>query len=278
MRVYCGRAFVLALGLGVAACAGVDEETAAMETAPSIESGVEIEYVAHASFLLHGDDGTQVLIDPFASRVWLGYDWPEGIDPDAILITHPHYDHDAGRYREMPFPWSEALPIFDAPGHAVFGDIAVTGVEGKHADPYGMEFGQLNTLMLIEVGGLRIAHLGDNGPLTPGMVEGLGRVDVLMLPADGVYHIISEETTQEILAALAPRIVIPMHYRLADLEAEADAPSDLGDIDPWLDGRPGVERVGSHRLRISPSDLTTTPAGNPRILVFEHAPYVRSPG
>jgi len=271
-------ALLLILALGLTACSPSDDGAPSDAVNEPVESGVEIEYLAHASFLLHGDDGTEVLIDPFASRVWLGYDWPEGIDPDAILITHPHYDHDAGRYREMPFPWSEALPIFDAPGQATFGSIRVTGVEGKHADPYGMEFGQLNTLMLMEVGGLRIAHLGDNGPLTPAMVDGLGRVDVLMLPADGVYHIISEETTQEILAALSPRIVIPMHYRLGDLEVEADAPSDLGDIDPWLEGRVGVERVGSHRLRITPDDLTGEPGGAPRILVFEHAPYVIAPG
>ena len=67
--------------------------------------GIEIEYIAHAAFLLRAEDGTELLIDPYASRVWLGYDWPRGIEPDAVLITHPHYDHDAGRYREMPFPW-----------------------------------------------------------------------------------------------------------------------------------------------------------------------------
>jgi L-ascorbate metabolism protein UlaG (beta-lactamase superfamily) len=235
--------------------------------------GIEVEYIAHASFLLRAEDGTELLIDPYASRVWLGYDWPEDIEPDAILITHPHYDHDAGRYREMPFPWGSEIPIVDAPGSTRFGTFTVTGVEGKHADPYGKEFGQLNTMMVIEAAGLRIVHLGDNGPLTSETVAGLGRVDVLMLPADGVDHIISPETTDAILTALAPKLIIPMHYRLPDLETEADSPSGLGDLDGWLEGREGVRRVGGNRTTISRRSL---PAER-EILVFEHAPYVTRP-
>ncbi len=260
----------------VAACAGeASEPDAASQgdrtAAPT--GGVEIEYIAHASFLLRAEDGTELLIDPYAGRVWLGYDWPDGIEPDAVLITHPHYDHDAGRYREMPFPWSEQVAVVDAPGSFTFGDFRVTGVEGKHADPYGMEFGQLNTIMVIEVAGLRIAHLGDNGPLTPEMAEGLGRVDVLMMPGDAVYHILSEETTQAILESTQPSIVIPMHYRLGDLETNADSPSDLGDIDPWLEGR-RVQRVGGHVTTLRASELPVERT----YLVFEPAPYVSGPG
>ena len=261
----------------MAGCAGeAGEPDAASEgdRSAATTAGVEIEYIAHAAFLLRAEDGTELLIDPYASRVWLGYDWPDGIEPDAVLITHPHYDHDAGRYREMPFPWSEQVAVVDAPGSFTFGDFSVTGMEGKHADPYGMEFGQLNTIMVIEAAGLRIAHLGDNGPLTPEMAAGLGQVDVLMLPGDAVYHILSEETTQAILEAVQPSIVIPMHYRLGDLETEADAPSDLGDIDPWLEGRPRVQRVGGHVTTLRAAEVPSERT----FLVFEHAPYVSGPG
>ena len=218
-------------------------------------------------------DGTELLIDPYASRTWLGYDWPEGIQPDAILITHPHYDHDAGRFRELPFPWGADVPVVDDPGAHTFGDFTVTGVEGKHADPYGMEFGQLNTLMVIEANGLRMVHLGDNGPLTDSMIAGLGQVDVLFMPADAVNHIISEETTQLILETLRPSVVIPMHYRLPDLEVEEDSPSDLGDIEPWLEGRSGVERLSGHVTTLRAGELPEQRV----ILVFERAPYVTGP-
>jgi len=269
----------LCLALGSMACGGSGSPEDASgangaTTAESASPGIEVEYIGHASFLMRAEDGTELLIDPYASRVWLGYDWPEGIAPDAILITHPHYDHDAGRFREMPFPWGDDVPIVDEPGTSRFGDFTVTGVEGKHADPYGKEFGQLNTMMVVEAHGLRIAHLGDNGPLTPEMVAGFGRVDVLMLPGDGIDHIISPETTEAILAALNPRIVIPMHYRIPDLEVEDDSPSSLGDLDPWLEGREGVRRIGSHVTRFTldglPDEL--------EFVVFEHAPYVTGAG
>jgi hypothetical protein len=61
-----------------------------------------------------------------------------------------------------------------------------------------------------------------------------------------------------------------MHYRLPDLEIEEDSPSDLGDIDRWLNGRSGVQRLGSHITRVRSTDLS----GQRRILVFDHAPYV----
>ena len=235
-----------------------------------VAPGIEVEYVAHAAFRLRDGNGTELLIDPFASRVWLGYDWPGGIDPDAILVTHPHYDHDAGRFREMPFPWGAETPVIDAPGTHRLGDFTVTGVRGKHADPYGREFGQLNTPMLLEAYGLRIAHLGDNGPLAPDVVEALGRVDVLMIPGDGVYHILSPEETAAVIAELDPRVVIPMHYRHPDLEEAEDAPSDLGNVEPWLAGRGPVRFVGSHVTTLAAEAL---PA-RLEYLVFEHAPYV----
>jgi len=235
--------------------------------------GVEIEYVAHAAFLLRSPDGSEVLIDPFQSRVWLGYDFPDGVNPDAVLITHPHYDHDAGRFRGAEFPWT-GVPLLDGPGRLEVGDIVVLGLEGKHADPYGKEFGQRNTLMVLEIAGIRIAHLGDNGPLTLRNLEELGRIDVLMLPADGVDHILSKEETSDILRSVEPRVIIPMHYRLPDLEDSPDSPSDLGEIDPWLADRGNVRRLSSHRTVLRVTDLPEEPA----IFVFDHAPYVRSAG
>jgi len=259
----------------LAACGGDhagDPDSSPQAAAPA--PGIEIEYIAHASFRLRTADGPELLIDPYASQVWLGYDWPEGIDPDAILITHPHYDHDAGRFRGAPFPWGPQVPVVDAPGTFTFGDFTVSGVEGKHADPYGMEFGQLNTPMVIEAHGLRIAHLGDNGPLTAAAIAALGRVDVLMIAGDALYHIVSAEDTQATIDAIDPRIVIPMHYRLPDLEVEEDSPSDLGDLDPWLEGRSRVQRVGGHMTTLRVSELPSERT----FLVFERAPYVSGPG
>jgi L-ascorbate metabolism protein UlaG (beta-lactamase superfamily) len=76
------------------------------------------------------------------------------------------------------------------------------------------------------------------------------------------------------METLQPKIVIPMHYRLGDLEVEADSPSDLGGVDPWLEGREGIERVGGHVTTLRAGELPATQT----FLVFEHAPYVTGPG
>ena len=235
------------------------------------EAGVTIEYIAHASFKITSSTGISVLIDPFASRVWIGYDWPEGIEADAILITHPHYDHDGGEYRGMPVPWTEGTRVIREPGRYEIGDIIVQGLVGKHADPYGKEFGQINTIFVVEVDGLRIAHICDNGPLTESNYMALGRIDVLMSPADATDHILATDDIDTMIRRLEPRWFVPMHYRLPDLEPNADEPADLGPIDPWLEGRQGVVRLETSQTVLG----SAARDGEMEYLVFDHSPRVR---
>ena len=234
---------------------------------------VTIEYIAHAAFRIRSPNGTQVIIDPFADRVWLGYDFPDSLDADAVLITHPHYDHDAGERMGRPFPWDTEVEVIRDPGSHTVGDIAIHGIEGKHADPYGKEFGQTNTIFVLEVAGLRIAHLGDNGPLTESNVLALGQVDILMMPADAEYHILSAEATEANLTAVHPRVLIPMHYRHPDLEPSLDGPEDLGPIDPWLAGRSSVQRHTGHIKIFSAATLPKREI----VLVLSHSPDVIRP-
>ena len=270
-----GRFSVLLL-LGAVAC-GSREDASSTRTPQQGAAGlrlepgdVAIEYLAHAAFRIHSAGGSKILIDPFASQVWLGYDFPDSVATDAVLITHPHYDHDAGDFRGLPFPWDSTIPVLRDPGTYAVGEFTIEGVRGKHADPYGMEFGQTNTIWMIEVAGIRIAHLGDNRPITDANVREMGRVDVLMIPIDADYHIIDEAAIQLARSALKPLVLIPMHYRIPDLESSEDSPSDLGEIEPWLVGKDNVNRVGGH-LEIFRRE--TLPDAE-QVVVFDHSPKV----
>lgn len=234
---------------------------------------VEIEYIAHACFRLRSPGGKRILIDPYASRVWLGYDFPAGLEADAVLITHPHYDHDGGRRMHRDVSWMNDLTVLDEPGRYELGDVRITGIAGKHADPWGKEFGQKNTLWLIEVANLRIVHLGDNGPLSPENVTALGRVDVLMAPIDALEHILHRDELAAIRAALHPPILIPMHYRIPDLERDPKGPKDLGPIEPWIEHEPHVRRLGSHLAVLTARALPETPD----VVLFQHSPAVTAP-
>ncbi len=158
-----------------------------------------------------------------------------------MLVSHPHYDHDANYY--LPAD----APVFRAAGEYSVGDVKIRGVAGRHAEPYGEEFGRRNTLWVLETGGLRIAHLGDTGRLESAAVAALGRVDVLMLPVDDMEHILKFAEVEAIRRELAPRVTIPMHYRLSGV---TELPKDVGPIDRWLTGRRDVRRLPLHRTAV----------------------------
>jgi L-ascorbate metabolism protein UlaG (beta-lactamase superfamily) len=232
---------------------------------------VTIEYIAHSCFRIHTAGGTRLLIDPFASRVWLGYDFPRRLAADAVLITHPHYDHDADVFiGHQPPPWTPDVRVLRDPGTYKVSDVTITGIRGKHADPWGKEFGQTNTIWLLEADGLRIAHLGDNGPLTEANLRELGRVDILLIPIDAKYHILKDTEIQAIRKALRPRILIPMHYRLPDLEPSGDTPDGLGEIGPWLTGQMNAVQLESNTATFTADSLLPSQV----VVVFPHSPKV----
>jgi L-ascorbate metabolism protein UlaG (beta-lactamase superfamily) len=231
---------------------------------------VAIEYIAHSCFRIHTASGARILIDPFASRTWIGYDFPAKLAADAVLITHPHYDHDADvLIGGQPSPWTPDVRVLRDPGTYALSGVTVTGILGKHAEPWGEEFGRTNTIWLVEVDGLRIAHLGDNGPLSEATLKELGRVDVLMIPIDAKHHILKDPEVEAIRKALHPRVLIPMHYRLPDLEASADSPEDLGEITPWLT-RTNVVQLESNLAIFSAADLLPAQV----VMVFPHSTRV----
>jgi L-ascorbate metabolism protein UlaG (beta-lactamase superfamily) len=228
--------------------------------AQPVLADVDVEYIAHACFVVGSPGGTRVVIDPYNSNRWLGYGFPDSVEADAVLITHPHYDHDASYY------FGDSVPVFREPGRYRVGDVELLGVEGGHADPYGKDFGQENTIWVVESGGVRIAHVGDNGPLSEDVMRKLGRVDVLMLPADGDDHILKRDEIAAIRSGLGQPLVIPMHYRL---EGFLGLPRSLGPIDPWLEGQEGVVRLDSNRARLSRAADASR-----RVLVFRPSPDV----
>jgi len=82
-------------------------KSVAQDSSSNGSNAITIEYIAHACFRITSPSGKQLLIDPFASRVWIGYDYPDGIESDAVLITHPHYDHDGGVSPDHTPPWPD---------------------------------------------------------------------------------------------------------------------------------------------------------------------------
>ena len=86
-----------------------------------LPADVDVEYIAHACFVVTSSEGTRVVIDPYNSSRWLGYHFPDSVEADVVLVTHPHYDHDASYY------WGDSTPVFREPGSARVGDVELLG-------------------------------------------------------------------------------------------------------------------------------------------------------
>lgn len=209
--------------------------------APTGAGAVSLKYLGHACFLITAPGGTRLLIDPYASGEWPGLVLPPAT-AEHVLVTHSHWDHAAWRaVRGDP-------KLMDGPGTLQGDDFAVQGIAGRHADTGGKGIGHRNTIFVVETGGLRFCHLGDNGPLGEGggPAAEIGAVDVLMIPIDSEKRVLTYEQAKAWITALSPRIVVPMHYRVPGVSLEQVAA--LGTLQEWLSGQEGFVRLASDTL------------------------------
>jgi L-ascorbate metabolism protein UlaG (beta-lactamase superfamily) len=94
-----------------------------------------------------------------------------------------------------------------------------------------------------------------------------------MMPIDSQFHILKADQIAAIRSKLSPRILIPMHYRHADLETSPNKPELLGGIEEWAKAEATVHYLASHRRTLSFSDLPK----EPEVVIFKHSPLVTAP-
>ena len=208
---------------------------------------MRLTYYGHSSFLLEAADGTRVIVDPCRTGAFGGalrYD-AIGDTADAVVATHKHDDHGA----------VDTIPghpqVFIHPSSAVVGPWKITGIDVAHDDEGGRSRGK-NTMIVLDDGDLRVVHLGDLGHILDARTVGaIGHVDVLLVPVGGFFTIDHQQAT-EVMGALGPRIVIPMHFKTP----KVDFP--IADVEPFLATQTQVERKTSSTIDIT---RATLPAG-----------------
>jgi L-ascorbate metabolism protein UlaG (beta-lactamase superfamily) len=207
----------------------------------------KLTWFGQSCFLLETAAGTRILMDPFAKG--FGYPQPAGLKVDLVTVSHEHPDHDniamaAGKPRVLRglTPDKKGWTRIDEK----FRDVAIRSIGVYHDDRRGAVRG-LDTVFVFEVGGLRIAHLGDIGhPLTDDQLEAIGLVDVLLVPVGGTTTLDAYQATRAI-DQLHPRLmVVPMHYKTA-----ASTAKDLAPIDEFLERKANVRRVKGPTVDLS---------------------------
>jgi len=163
----------------------------------------------------------------------------------ANLVTVSH-DDPANNYvrivRDDPY-------VISGPGEYEVGGVFVIGVTCYHDDQEGARFGR-NTAYIIELEDVTICHLGDLGHVpTQEQIEEFDGIDVLMIPVGG-KDVLAGPRAAEVVNLLEPKLVIPMRYRIADMDR------DLATVTRFLTEMEAKESQPEDALKVTASQLS----------------------
>ena len=170
---------------------------------------MKLAWLAHASFLIEGD-GLRIITDPYEPNEIMNL--PPITEP-ADIVVRSSDDDEAHCYVETIPPGFELVTATD---------IVDTGATAK-----GIDFAAIwsqesvdkdvvrdNAMYRFTVDGINITHMGDVGNgLTEAQMDALAGTDVLLALAGG-FPTIALDDLHAVIAAVQPKVVIPMHYRI----------------------------------------------------------------
>ena len=199
---------------------------------------MRVEWHGQSAFTL-SDGGTTVVVDPFGAEIaslserGMRWEYPEiaSREADLLLVTHEHLDHNG-----VEVVSGEPVVLRSTAGRHESPLGEVLGVASEHDPVAGTERGP-NTIFVFELGGVRIAHLGDFGQsaLRPEQRAAIGSVDLAFVPIGGGPTIGGREAA-EIALSLGARWAVPMHYRTPRIDF-------LDDEEEFAAAMPSVRRL-----------------------------------
>ncbi len=176
---------------------------------------MEITWLGHSSIRLR-TGGATLVTDPFAPSVGFAMRRHEA-NIVTISNDHPHHSHRDALDGEPKF--------VNAPGEYEIANFYITGI-GTRLSADEKER-RTNTVFTFQTEGLTLCHLGDLGGMpSPAQVRTLNQTEVLFVPAGGVCTI-GANRVANLVNAIEPRIVVPVHYRTEGVDVELDGLEEL---------------------------------------------------
>jgi len=194
---------------------------------------VRITFYGNIAFEIESPRGVKVFVDPWRNDItgmyppWYVRDMPK-VRTDIALVTHAHFDHDAVDRLQADMVMERMAGTFR------LADVKITGIAEKHVCetqgevpyrdlvkhfidqdpcPPNETLQWDNSLYVIETGGLRILHWGDNRQNPPQRVwDIIGDVDVAILAVSDDGHILSPKWADVVMQKSKANVVIPGHY------------------------------------------------------------------
>jgi L-ascorbate metabolism protein UlaG (beta-lactamase superfamily) len=223
---------------------------------------MRVEWYGQSAFHLSAGEST-VAIDPFtdmaamAASRGMQFDYPPitGVEAQLLLVTHEHADHNGvDAIVGDPVILRSTAGTLESP----LGE--VVAIASEHDEQAGTTRGP-NTIFVLELDGLRVCHFGDFGQSTlrEEQAAAIGAVDLLIIPVGG-GPTIGAEQAHAIIERLAPRWVVPMHYRTSRINF-------LETAEEFLERSAQVERLSE-----SAFETGELPASDGPLVVVPAAP------
>lgn len=197
------------------------------------------------SYVITSSGGETVLVDPTSMP-------PRSVvelNPVLIASTHGHMDHVDTKFTESYD--CKKISYFQADMKTR--DFHVYSILSAHS---GNTIGSSNVIMVFEVNGLRIAHMGDIGQdtLTKDQLKALGKIDIAFMQFENPYSTMTLANAKgfNLIEQLSPTVIIPTHYTNAAL--------------PEFERRYGKITDYDNVLAVSREDLPSKPMTMWRIL------------
>jgi L-ascorbate metabolism protein UlaG (beta-lactamase superfamily) len=168
-----------------------------------------------------------------------------------VLVTHEHLDHNGVEaIAGDPAILRSTAGRLDSPVGEVL------AIASEHDAAAGTQRGP-NTIFALALDGMRVVHFGDFGQraLRDEQAGAIGTPDLLLLPVGG-GPTIGDEQAAQIAQRIAPRWIVPMHYRTPRI-------GFLETADAFLERMPHVLRVDASAFETA--DLPA--AGGPLVVV-----------
>ena len=204
-----------------------------------------ISYHGHSEFMAELADGRRVLFDPFPAQV--GFPMRR-VRAEVVAVSHHHFDHD-----HVDKVDGKPIVIDTEGGHEPLPGIRLFGVSAPHDDAGGSKRGSILCFTL-QADGLKLTHLGDLGAVPDeALREQLFMPDILFIPVGGTYTL-DAQAAVDTIAALQPRVAIPMHYR-----SRQGGLAQITTLEPFRDLMKGGLSPASPLLRVTREDLSQQP-------------------
>ncbi len=173
-----------------------------------------IRWHGHSCFEIDDEHDTIIVTDPHDGKS-IGIK-PPFVTADMALISHDHFDH-----ANVKAVGSKDTRVIDKLGKSKFRKVRVKGFDSYHDQEDGKRRGS-NIIFRFKVTNIVLCHLGDLGhPLDEKTIKDLGPIDILFIPVGGVFTLDAQEAWK-LARAIAPKVVIPMHYRIGGLSIPVD--------------------------------------------------------